>query len=60
MHVKCLGVATTVSTEYFFRSGPNLELEALAWEIPANFIDPDGRPLSDHEPIHVKFMLRAR
>ena len=43
----------------FFRSGPNLELEALAWEIPSNFVDPDGRPLSDHEPIHVKFMLRA-
>ena len=44
----------------FFRSGPNLELEALAWEIPSNFVDSDGRPLSDHEPIHVKFMLRAR
>ena len=44
----------------FFRSGPNLELEALQWEIPSHFIDTSGAPLSDHDPIHVRFNVRRR
>ena len=34
----------------FFRSGPNLELEALQWEIPSHFIDTSGAPLSRSRP----------
>ena len=44
----------------FFRSGPNLELEALQWEIPSQFVDDTGAPLSDHDPIHVRFTVKRR
>ena len=44
----------------YYRSGPNLELEALLWEIPPTFVTDDGRSLSDHEPIHVQFKIRNR
>jgi len=44
----------------FFRSGPNIEIEALTWEIPDHFIDGNGTPLSDHDPIHVRFNIKRR
>ena len=44
----------------FFRSGPRIEIEALTWEIPDHFIDANGAPLSDHDPIHVRFNIKRR
>jgi len=44
----------------FFRSGPRIEIEALTWEIPGHFIDANGAPLSDHDPIHVRFNIKRR
>ena len=44
----------------FFRSGPGIEIEALTWEIPDHFIDANGAPLSDHDPIHVRFNIKRR
>ena len=37
----------------FYRSGPGVTLEATQWEIPEEFIDPVGHPMSDHAPVAV-------
>ena len=39
----------------YFRSVENLQFEPLTWEVPPEFVDPDGEDLSDHEPVAVHF-----
>ncbi len=38
-----------------YRSGDNLELTPLTWEVPPEFVDMDGEDLSDHKPVAVSF-----
>ncbi len=38
-----------------FRSSETLNLTPTTWSIPGNFIDEDGEPLSDHDPVAVRF-----
>jgi endonuclease/exonuclease/phosphatase family metal-dependent hydrolase len=38
-----------------YRSSAWVELGAVAWWIPEEFVDPDGAPLSDHLPVAVTF-----
>ncbi len=38
-----------------YRSGENVELEPLLWEVPPEFVDLDGADLSDHKPVAVSF-----
>jgi len=42
----------------FFRSGAGVALRPLRWRIADEFVDGDGAPLSDHEPIHARFAWR--
>lgn len=44
----------------FYRSGGGLVLEAQHWEIPEEFVDTQGNPLSDHDPILVEFLIKRR
>jgi PEP-CTERM motif len=39
----------------FFRSSANLLLTPLEYGVPSNFVDADGAPLSDHDPVSVIF-----
>jgi endonuclease/exonuclease/phosphatase family metal-dependent hydrolase len=39
----------------FFRSGATVQLTLNGYSIPSNFIDGDGDPLSDHEPVSASF-----
>lgn len=39
----------------FFRSGPSLLLQPVAWEVAPGYEDEAGVPLSDHDPILVTF-----
>ena len=41
-----------------FRGSESLALEALAWEMPDEFVDADGDDLSDHDPVAVRFGWR--
>jgi acyl carrier protein len=38
-----------------YRSSAGLLLQAVDYEIPANFVDALGAPLSDHDPVAVRF-----
>jgi len=38
-----------------FRSSAALQITPLAWSVPTEFVDADGTPLSDHEPVFVQF-----
>lgn len=42
-----------------FRNGKTLTWKAVHWEIPSNFVDGEGKNLSDHEPIAVKLEWRT-
>jgi len=43
-----------------YRSGARVRLEAAAWSVPAGFVDKEGKPLSDHEPVSVRLAWTAR
>jgi len=44
----------------FYRGSAGLELTALSYEVPEEvFVDADGLPLSDHEPVVVSFGYQA-
>jgi hypothetical protein len=46
--------------KFAFRSGGGVELEALSHEFLGDeFVDPAGDPLSDHEPLEVRFRWSA-
>jgi endonuclease/exonuclease/phosphatase family metal-dependent hydrolase len=40
-----------------YRSGEGVSLAPLAYDVPSNFVDALGCPLSDHHPVAVKFEL---
>jgi endonuclease/exonuclease/phosphatase family metal-dependent hydrolase len=40
-----------------YRSGGGVELRPARWWIDPAFVDPDGRPLSDHRPVAVDFLF---
>lgn len=42
-----------------YRSGPNLELTPVDWRVDHRFVDQAGKPLSDHQPIAVKFRWKS-
>lgn len=42
-----------------YRSGPELELAPLSWNVPEGFVDEAGEPLSDHPPVAVGFRWRG-
>lgn len=43
-----------------FRSGGGVEIEALTWRFATDeFAAPDGTPLSDHDPLAVRFAWRT-
>jgi hypothetical protein len=42
-----------------YRSSAALLLEAVDYDVPAHFVDANGDPLSDHDPVHVRFEWRA-
>ncbi|MDG2308858.1 MAG: hypothetical protein P8R42_30110 [Candidatus Binatia bacterium] len=43
-----------------FRNGGGVEVEALSWEFAVDeFTSPDGTPLSDHDPLAVRFAWRT-
>lgn len=35
----------------FFRSSADVTMEAILWEVPPEFVDESGQPMSDHEPV---------
>lgn len=39
----------------FYRSGGDLVLTATSYAIPSQFVDEDGAPLSDHDPVAMAF-----
>ncbi|MGH7787788.1 MAG: endonuclease/exonuclease/phosphatase family protein [Candidatus Binatia bacterium] len=42
--------------KWLFRSSPTLTITPVSWEFQdATFVDGDGEPLSDHEPLAVRF-----
>jgi endonuclease/exonuclease/phosphatase family metal-dependent hydrolase len=43
-----------------YRSGARVRLEAIAWSVPAGFVDAAGKPLSDHQPVSVRLAWTAR
>jgi hypothetical protein len=44
-----------------YRSSDRVELEAKSWHLESEvFVSPDGMPLSDHEPLAVRFAYRVR
>lgn len=42
-----------------FKSAPTLRIGAKRWRIAPEFVDAEGRPLSDHLPVAVKFEWRT-
>jgi endonuclease/exonuclease/phosphatase family metal-dependent hydrolase len=38
-----------------FRSSDLVSLTPLSWELPSEFVDPEGNDLSDHLPVSVRF-----
>lgn len=44
----------------FFRGSEALELEALSWDTPDEFVTPEGEDLSDHLPVGVRFAYTPR
>jgi hypothetical protein len=46
--------------KFAYRNGGGVELEPLLWQFEAEkFIDPEGEPLSDHEPLLVRWRWSA-
>jgi hypothetical protein len=46
--------------KFFFRSGPALALTPVLWSNERRvFVDADGAPLSDHDPVAVRFAWRV-
>jgi hypothetical protein len=46
--------------KFFYRGSDALELQALSYEVPRDaFLDADGVPLSDHDPVAVTFGWRV-
>jgi hypothetical protein len=43
-----------------YRSSPSLLIMPLTWETPEEFVDAAGNPLSDHEPVAVRFRWEVR
>ena len=54
-------LATGVETidRFLFRSSAGIEIEPLAWRQASEFVDPQGNPLSDHDPISVSLLARS-
>lgn len=47
---------TDAIDRFFFRSSEDLTLEPISWQFEtATFVDGAGDPLSDHDPLHVRF-----
>jgi len=45
-----------VLDKFLFRSGGGVEIQPLSWHFEAEvFVTDDGRPLSDHEALAVRF-----
>lgn len=42
-----------------YRSGPDLELAPVDWRVDHRFVDGEGKSLSDHQPIAVKFSWKS-
>ena len=40
---------------YVFRSSATLTLTAKSWNVETSFVDAEGKPLSDHQPVSVTF-----
>ena len=55
---RSLGGLPEMIDRAFFRSGDGVALRPLRWRIADEFVDAEGAPLSDHEPIHVRFAWR--
>jgi len=53
-----LGQPTDRIDKVLFRSHPQLQLKASSWRTASEFIDPQGRDLSDHLAVHVDFEWR--
>lgn len=45
---------------FFFASGDEVGVRPLDWRLPDEFTDADGGPLSDHEPVAVRFAIEHR
>ena len=52
-----LGCADTDAIDrFFYRSAEVLTLTPISWQFEtATFVDGTGKPLSDHDPLHVRF-----
>ncbi len=52
-----LGCPDTAAIDrFFFRSSVDLSLTPGSWQFEtATFVDANGQPLSDHDPLHVRF-----
>ena len=55
-----LAIGIETIDRFLFRSSAGIELEPRSWRIASEFVDPQGHPLSDHEPIHVDFKWRLK
>lgn len=44
----------------FYRSSREVALGAIAWDTPAEFVDPEGEALSDHAPIAARLLWAVR
>jgi endonuclease/exonuclease/phosphatase family metal-dependent hydrolase len=42
-----------------FRSGRNIQLDAVSWSVPTTFVDKQGVALSDHEPVAVTYLWKT-
>jgi hypothetical protein len=43
-----------------YRSSTSLNLQAESWQLESDeFVTPEGEPLSDHEPVAVRFRWKA-
>ena len=42
-----------------FRSSAGVQLTATSWQLDPNFVDGNGLPLSDHEPVGVTMHWQA-
>ena len=43
-----------------FRSSATLSLEGMSWWVDERFVDPDGTPYSDHDPIAGRMAWQAQ
>jgi hypothetical protein len=49
-----LNCGTILIDKVLTRDGATIALEAVEWQIPPEFVDPEGAPLSDHNPVAVR------